>query len=64
MKKRNLKSLVINKTTISEFNSLYIQGGAEVSERRTNCRYCNADKHTKAFMDANSCFSCPPDVCV
>lgn len=41
MKKKNLKSLKLNKQLITNFDNK-ITGGIERSERRTNCDLCPA----------------------
>lgn len=43
MKKQNLNTLKLNKKSISSL-SQKITGGAEISERRTNCRFCAVQK--------------------
>lgn len=41
MKKKNLKNLALQKKSISNLSSIS-KGGAEQSQRRTNCDYCAA----------------------
>ncbi|WP_298418532.1 hypothetical protein [uncultured Kordia sp.] len=40
MKKRKLKSLILNKRSISNLDAMSFNGGREASIHETNCDYC------------------------
>jgi hypothetical protein len=58
MKKKNLKSLNLNKKAISDFSNVSKTGGAEVSERRTNCDVCPGIAPAEPCFSHNDAASC------
>ncbi|MBC8757713.1 hypothetical protein H2O64_23805 [Kordia sp. YSTF-M3] len=52
MKKKNLRGLKLNKEYMSNLNDL--NGGAEKSQRRTNCELC-IKPPTQAGTSCNTC---------
>ncbi len=63
MKKKNLKSLKINKQSISSLKSFKFMGGREVSIKETNCDYCPPDRSRRPD-NCPSDHSRSPDNCL